>query len=165
MQKNIGKRHWKTNKSSCFGSGNQYDKSYGSTWGSGKGKTTGYTKTTGAARGYNQIYDTFETRYRSYRMLWDQTRGTCKGNRPSPATLKTFANWINKGANVWKVTNTQINKWCHTKQTFKSCATAKTALCGKFGKGTIKAITWNKTGGYLVATAPIYQGKPFKFPY
>ena len=126
--------------------------------------TTNYYKTTGAARGYNQIYYTFENRYRFYRMLWDQTRGACKGNRPSPATLKNFANWVNKGAYVWKVTNKQIAKWCNTNPNMKSCTTVKNALCNRFGKNTIKAVTWNKSGGYLVATAPTYRGKPFKFP-
>jgi hypothetical protein len=97
-------------------------------------------------------------------MLWDQTHGTCKGNRPTPGTLKNFANWVNKGANVWKVTNTQIKKWCNTNQNFKTCASAKTALCNKFGKTTIKGLTYNKTGGWLVVTAPTFKGKPFRFP-
>ncbi len=128
-------------------------------------KTTGGQSYAGVAKGYNQVCCTFENRFKYYRMLWEQTRGTCKGDRPSPATLKTFANWINKGANIYKVTNAQINKWCHTQQTFKTCTSAKTALCNKFGKATIKAIAPCKTGGFLVATAPTWHGKPFKFPY
>ncbi len=169
MQKNNTNR-WKsktTKSASGWSGGGNYGKNY--TSGTNKGKTasckvSGYARTTGIARGYNQVCCTFESRYKYYRMLWDQTRGACRGTRPTPATLKSFANWVNKGANIWKVTNTQINKWCNTKQTFKTCASAKTALCNKFGKTAIKAITYDKSGGYLVVTPPNYHGKPFKFP-
>ena len=84
--------------------------------------------------------------------------------RPTPATLKSFTNWINKGANVYRVTNTQIKKWCNPTRTCNTNASVKNALCGRFGKSTIKAVCSAKSGGYIVATAPTWKGKSFKFP-
>jgi hypothetical protein len=143
-------------------SGNYYGQNFGSPAGTYGHKTTGQT---GIARGYGQIGWDFEHRARSYRMLWDQTRGACKFKRPTPTTLKTFSNWINKGSYVWKVTNTQINRWCDTNQQFKTCASVKNALWNRFGKSTIKAVTFDKSGHYLVVTAPTYKGKPFCWPH
>ncbi len=120
--------------------------------------------TTNAAPGYRNIYDSFECKVRSYKTLWDQTRGAAKHTRPTPATLKTFSTWINKGANVWRVTNTQINKWCKTNQQYKTGTSVKNALCKTFGKTTIKAVACDKKGGYIVATSPTWKGKPFHFP-
>jgi len=145
----------------------------------GGGKSYGYTagtttrKTTtrkgpaakAAAPGYQNVNSAFEWKVRSFRTLWDQTRGPAKYGRPSPATLKTFANWINKGAYVWRVTNTQVNKWCKTNQQYKTGTSVKTVLGGKFGKSTIKAVACDKSGGFIVATAPTYKGKPFNFPH
>ena len=135
-------------------------------------KPTGYkTIKSGGSRGpttapgYNQIHSAFSYKIQSYRTLWDQTRGTASKTRPTPATLKTFANWIDKGAYVWRVTNSQINKWCHTNQTYKTNSAVKKVLSNKFGKNTIKAVCCAKSGGYIVATAPTWKGKPFKFPY
>ena len=71
-----------------------------------------HSKGTSCARGYGNINNVFESKVKCFRMLCDQTRGTAKGTRPTPAHLKTFANWVNKGANIYKVTNTQMNKWC-----------------------------------------------------
>jgi hypothetical protein len=110
------------------------------------------------------INNTFEFKMRSFRTLWDQTRGPAKGTRPKPTTLRTFANWINKGAYVWRVTNTQVNKWCNTNRKWKNGTAVKNALCNQFGKNTIKAVACDKSGGYLVVTAPTWKGKPFCFP-
>ncbi|MHC4089153.1 MAG: hypothetical protein ACYSVY_02550 [Planctomycetota bacterium] len=116
------------------------------------------------ASGYNQISNMFATKVNSFRTLWDQTKGAANRTRPTPATLKTFGNWINKGANIWCVTNSQINKWCKTNQTYKTNAAVKAVLCNKFGKNTIKAVCCAKSGGFIVATAPTCKGKNFKFP-
>ena len=153
----------KTYGTSYKRSGGGYGKNWASPTGTYTRKATGQAGT--IARGYGQIGWMFENRARSFRMLWDQTRGACKYKRPTPTTLKTFSNWINKGAYVWKVTNNQINKWCHTNQKFNTCASVKTVLGNKFGKTTIKAVTFDKSGNYLVATAPTYKGKPFCWPH
>ena len=121
-------------------------------------------KGTTCARGYGNINSSFEHKVRCFRMLCDQTCGPAKATRPSPAHLKTFANWVNKGANICKVTNTQINKWCETKQSFKGVTGAKNVLCKKFGKSTIKAVAPCKSGGFIVATAATVRGKSFIFP-
>ena len=143
--------------------------STGSGWGQSSSSPSGRARKSnvggaGCARGYSSICNTFENKVRGYRVLCEQTRGTAKRNRPSPATLKTFGNWINKGANVYKVTNAQLNKWSTTNQSIKSTTSAKSVLCKKFGKSTIKAVACAKTGGFIVATAPTCHGKTFTFP-
>jgi len=126
--------------------------------------SAGRTKSHPVPRGYSQINNTFACKVQSFRTLWDQTKGAVSKTRPTPTTLKSFANWINKGANVWHVSNTQVNKWCKTSQKFTTNVSVKTALCNKFGKSTIKAVCCAKSGGYIVATAPTYKGKSFNFP-
>lgn len=126
--------------------------------------TIGGSRGLAIPRGYQQINGTFACKIRSYRTLWEQTKGAARKTRPTPATLKTFSHWIDKGANVWRITNVQINKWCKTNQTYKTTSAAKMALCHMFGKATIKAVCGAKSGGYIVATAPMCKGKPFEFP-
>jgi len=121
-------------------------------------------KGTGCAPGYASVCSTFQNKVQGFRTLCEQTKGTAKGNRPSPAALKTFGNWINKGANVWKVSNSQLNRWCKTTQGFKSATSAKNALCKRFGKSAIKAVCPSKTGGFIVAAAPTVKGRTFNFP-
>lgn len=127
-------------------------------------KSTSSAQGTSCAQGYGNINSTFENKVKSFRMLCDQTRGPATATRPSPANLKTFANWVNKGANICKVSNAQINKWCNTKQSFKGITGAKNVLCKKFGKSTIKAVAPCKSGGFIVATAATVRGKSFNFP-
>ena len=163
-RKNINNRTSTSAKYNRSGWGKSYGHSTGASgqWTQTR-KTTG-TNTTNVARGYSNIYNAFEWKMRSYRTLWDQTRGPAKYSRPTPATLKTFANWINKGSYVWRVTNSQINKWCNTNRKYSSGTAVKSALCQTFGKNTIKAVACDKGGGYLVATSPTWKGKPFHFP-
>lgn len=156
-----GKTHSTSNRPTSSRSG--WGKSFRSA-STGTSSTGVQGKGTNCAHGYGNINDMFETKVKCFRMLCDQTRGTAKGTRPTPAHLKTFANWVNKGANVYKVTNTQINKWCNTNQSFKSTTSAKNILCKKFGKSTIKAVAPCKSGGFIVATAATVRGKCFNFP-
>ncbi|MCH7813033.1 MAG: hypothetical protein IID40_03335 [Planctomycetes bacterium] len=129
-------------------------------------KTGSYTtsKTVGVAPGYRQVNNTFACKVESFKTLWEQTKGAVSKTRPTPATLKSFTNWINKGANVYRVTNTQIKKWCNPTHNYKTNASVKNALCTKFGKSTIKAVCSAKSGGYIVATSPTWKGKSFRFP-
>jgi hypothetical protein len=125
------------------------------------GKTT--VTASGIAPGYRQVNNIFINKVQSYRTLCEQTTGAANKNRPSPAALKSFSNWINKGAVICKISNAQINKWCNTATPIKSATTAKTVLCSRFGKSAIKAVTFGKTG-FIVACAPTVNGKTFKFP-
>ena len=51
-----------------------------------------------------------------------------------------------------------------TDQKYKTNTAAKSALCKRFGKNTIKAVCSSKTG-FIVAAAPTWKGKTFTFPY
>ncbi len=121
-------------------------------------------KSTGCAPGYSSVCNTFQNKVQGFRTLCEQTTGSSKGARPTPATLKTFGNWINKGANVWKVSSSQVNRWCKPSNSIKSATSAKSALCKRFGKSAIKAVCPSKTGGFIVAVAPTVKGRAFNFP-
>ncbi len=129
--------------------------------------TTGFKATGGGmncAPGYKNVFNTFGNKINGYKMLTTQMTGPASFKRPTAATLNTFAKWIDKGAIVNKVTSAQICKWTNTSKKFASAATAKNALCGKWGKTTIKAVVCDKAGNFLVATNPTFKGKSFKFP-
>jgi len=124
------------------------------------------SKTTTTSRGnYTNLRTTWQQKISSYRTLCNQTQGTYSGKRPSAATLRTFDNWIGKGAIIHNVTASQINRWSHTGRKCSSATSAKSVLWHKFGKTPIKAVCKSKTGSYLVATTPMYKGKNFKFPH
>jgi hypothetical protein len=131
-----------------------------------RGKTIGRTNT--PATGYSNVYNQFQQKISSYRTLCNQMRGPAKVARPTQATLNTFANWINKGANIYTITPTQLNRWAgkHSKyyNKWNSVTVCKSFLTYKWGKNTIKAVTRTKNGYYMVACAPTYKGKPFNFP-
>jgi hypothetical protein len=113
---------------------------------------------------YRTIACAFEQKINSFKTLYAQTSAAAGNNRPSPATLNTLAKWVNKGAVVRRVAPTQIARWSGSRRPVSSPNTAKAILCHKFGKSAIKAVTCDKSGGFLVATTPTYKGKTFKFP-
>jgi Ni,Fe-hydrogenase I large subunit len=129
--------------------------------------TTTAARTKNPASGYKTCYQSFSQKVDSWRTLYNQTFGAAKTARPTPTTLNTFANWINKGAIVHQISASAINKLGHAwYKDFKGCKTptsCRQILTRKFGKTTIKAVTRAKNGAYLVATAPTYKGKPFNF--
>ena len=145
-------------------------------WGATSYRSTSKTRTTGtktagrkptAAAGYQPYAQTFETKMNSWRTLYNQTRGTASYQRPTPTTLNTFANWVNKGAIIHTVSPTQMNRWAKTwNKSFnpKNITSCKNFLWDKYGKTTIKAVSWAKNGWYMVATTPTYNGKPFCWP-
>ena len=137
--------------------------SYQGTRSPGRSKRTRTTTKT-TAPGYKNVYDTFYRRITSYKTLCGQTTGSARTTRPSPATLNSFGKWIEKGAVVHKVSGVQVKRWAGTTQQVKSAATAKTWLTRCFGKSVIKAVTKDKSGAYLVAYAPVVNGRPFNFP-
>ncbi len=137
-----------------------------SSWASSSRSSHSSTRSMGKkpVSGYQSVWNCFNNKISSYKFLTAQTMGPAKHGRPTAASLNTFAKWIEKGAIVHKVTPTQLKRWSNTSQQFKTVSSAKTAMCKKFGKGPIKAVICNKTGGFLVATAPAWRGKSFKFP-
>ena len=133
------------------------------------------TRTKGTSMGGNvpvawkSCSDSFINKMNSYKMLYNQTKGPAKHQRPSPTTLNTFANWIGKGAVIQTVSAAQVNRWAKTARKNFNTRTptpnaCKSVLCAKFGKTTIKAVARSKSGSFMVATAPTVKGKCFCFP-
>lgn len=123
------------------------------------GRSTGSTGT-----GYRQLQNTLQQKINSFRVLYTQTQGAGGSNRPAPGTLSSFANWINKGAVIHTVSPSQVSRWSNTGRPCNSPAVAKTVLCQRFGRSPIKAVCKSKTGSFIVATAPTFKGRSFKFP-
>ncbi len=107
------------------------------------------------------VRTTFQNKMNAYKVLCNQTMGGKSGHSPTPTQLKTFSKWVDKGAIIQNVSNTQLNRWAGKTKNW-TVGTAKTTLCNKFGKTTIKAVAYNKSGGYIVATSPVKSGKVFK---
>ena len=159
---------------SSFGGYSGY--STGTTGGYGRtaaGRTTSKRRTSGSTAGgataYRTVGSTFQNKINSFKTLYSQTQGPAKHGRPSPTTLNSFANWINKGAIVQTVSSAQVARWA--KQANKnfnsrkpSLTACKNVLCGKFGKGAIKAVAMTKSGSFMVATPPTHKGRSFNFP-
>ena len=118
---------------------------------------------------WRQVCDTFAGKVSSYKMLYNQTYGPARSNRPTPQMLNTFANWVNKGAVIQTCTTTQLTKWARmNKVNFNSrnatTTTCKNVLSKQFGKNTIKAVARAKNGAFMVATSPMWKGRNFCFP-
>ena len=135
------------------------------------GHSTKQTKTTSTPvpAAWRNCSDSFANKMYSYRTLYNQTKGPARYGRPSPTTLNSFANWINKGAMVHTITTAQVARWAKTAKKNFSARTptptaCKSVLWAKFGKNTIKAVARTKTGSFMVATPHIVNGKPFWFP-
>jgi len=125
------------------------------------------TTTSKCAPGYQNVFWNLDQKAWAYKTLANQTYGAAKVKRPTPTTLTTFANWVNKGAILHCATKTQITKWAsRPNKPFKptSATAVKNALCNKWGKTMIKAVCSDKNGKWLIATAPTWKGKPFSFP-
>ncbi len=127
-------------------------------------RTSSSRKTTRCAPGYQSVFNNIDQKISSYRTLANQTCGSASYKRPSPTTLSSFANWVNKGAIVHCCSANQISRWCKQQTPSNSPTAAKNALTKRFGSSTIKAVCCDKTGKYLIATSPTWKGKPFNFP-
>ena len=120
--------------------------------------------------GYRTVSTTCEQKINSFRCLWNQCKGPGGASRPSPSTLNTFCNWINKGCVVQTCSPSQVQRWARsTNKNFNpkapSTTSCKTVLCAKFGKSAIKAVTRAKNGWFIVATSPVVNGRTFNFPH
>ncbi|NOX59700.1 MAG: hypothetical protein GXP29_12710 [Planctomycetes bacterium] len=114
---------------------------------------------------YASVRTTFQNKANFFKTLANQTMGSTSSKRPSPAQLNSFSKWIDKGAILQNVSNTQLNRWAGATSKSKnwSTASAKTMLSKQFGKTSIKAVAFSKTGGFIVATSPTRNGRNFRF--
>jgi hypothetical protein len=112
---------------------------------------------------YTGVRTKFQIKMNAYRTLCNQTTGGVSAHRPTPTQLSTFSKWVDKGAVIHSVTPTQLGRWSGQQQKTWTPGTVKTTLTQKFGKTYIKAVAYDKTGGFIVATSPTRGGKTFKF--
>ena len=118
-----------------------------------------------AVPGYASIWSALNCKIASYKTLCAQTTGPAKFSRPTLATLNSFSKWVEKGAVIHKVSPTQVRRWSKSSSHYTSASSAKNALTHRFGKSTIKAVTRDKSGSFLVACSPTWKGgKKFSFP-
>lgn len=147
---------------SGYSSSNSYGKRYGKS-----SKSTGSSAGTSA---YKSCCNTFERKIESYKTLCAQAQSTTGAyTRPTPGTLNTFANWINKGAVVQTCSPAQVARWARAaNKSFNpqnpSPTACKNVLTKKFGRSAIKAVARCKNGTFMVATTPTVNGRIFNFP-
>ena len=155
-----------------FGSGGSNFGRFGATSGSKNsyGRKVGKKHgSTGGSTAYRSCCNTFERKIDSFKTLCEQTRGTGNYGKPSPTTLNSFANWINKGAVVQTCSPTQVSRWARSaNKNFNprnpTPTACKTVLAAKFGRSAIKAVCRTKSGQFMVATTPTVNGRSFCFP-
>lgn len=135
-----------------------------------RGTTARRTTKTGAAgsTAYKTVCNNLERKIDSYRTLFQHAQGA-RGNCPTPATINSFCNWVNKGAIVQTCTPAQVWRWSRsTNYSFNpsnpSPMTCKKVLAAKFGRTCIKAVAKTKGGQFMVATTPTVNGRTFNFP-
>jgi len=143
--------------------------SYGATGGTARGRKYGRKTGTTGGTGYRGVCNTCEQKINSFRTLWNQAKGPATAKTPSPSTLNSFANWVNKGLVVQTCTPAQVSRWARlTKKNFNTRnpnpTACKTVLAAKFGKNAIKAVARTKSGAFMVVTNPTINGKTFTFP-
>jgi hypothetical protein len=132
-------------------------------------RTTTPSSPTNVPAGYKSVNNCFQGKINSFKTLVNQTCGAAKYDRPKPAVLNSFSNWINKGAIIQTCTPAQVARWAkNANKTFnvRNCTptTCKNVLAAKFGKNAIKAVARTKNGSFMVATSPTVKGRSFCFP-
>jgi len=127
-------------------------------------KSTGGNKQT-----YTKVCNTFQNKIASFKTLCNQAKATSgRFTRPKPATLNSFANWINKGAIIQTVSCAQIARWAKNANVnfntkIASPSSCKSVLAKKFGKSNIKAVCRTSSGNFMVATSPTCKGRGLTF--
>lgn len=111
---------------------------------------------------YASVRSQFQSKMNYYKTLCAQTSGGASKGRPTPTQLNQFSKWIEKGAVIQNVSNTQLNRWAGKSRNW-TVGAAKTTLTSKWGRSCIKAVAPSKTGGFIVATTPTRNGKSFRF--
>jgi hypothetical protein len=113
---------------------------------------------------FTTIRNELECKINALQCLYATTKSPNARWSPSPAQISKFANLVNKGANIHKVTGRQIAKWSKSYSNVTTPTTAMKALKYRFG-AAVKGVTFGpSSGNFLVATASTIKGKPFKFP-
>lgn len=172
----------RTSSRSQFGSMyGGYSYGPGSSWNHGNSSTRGHgsnSKKTNARGGagtgagttaYKTVCNNIERKLDSLKTLFQQAQGTGGAHRPTPSTINSFCNWVNKGAVIQTCSTAQVNRWARTtNKSFNpsnpSPMACKKVLAAKFGRTCIKAVAKTKTGQFMVATTPTVNGRTFSFP-
>ncbi len=115
----------------------------------------------GASKTYASARQQFEQKIRSFQALKSQTSGAGSA-RPTPATLQKFANVVNKGGIIRQASTPAIQRASGGKKSCNTASSAYKALRSKYG-AAIKAVAPAKGGKWLIAAAPTWKGRPFKF--
>ena len=112
---------------------------------------------------YGPVRTNLQNKINAYRTLYAQCNVTGP-YKPSPTTINKFANYVNKGYMLHKISGTQIAKWDKKHNPSWTITWATKCLKAKYG-AAIKALFPTGNGRtYMVATSPTWKGKPFKFP-
>ena len=140
----------------------QKSQAWSGTWGS-KPNPTSARKNPTSNYNYTMVRSNLQNKINAYRYLFDQCK-TTGPYKPSPAVINKFANWVNKGAMLHKVSGASIAKWCKDHKPTYTMSWATKGLKSKYGVA-IKGLYPTGNGKwYMVATNPTFKGKPFRFP-
>ena len=127
-----------------------------------KNRTTSKTRTVSTWH-YGPVRNNLQNRITAYRTLYAQCN-TTGPHKPSPATITKFTNYVNKGYMLHKVSGTQIAKWYKDQKPTWTSNWATKCLKHKYGQAIKGVFPTGNGRTYMVATSPMFKGKPFKFP-
>ena len=138
---------------------------------SGRSRTSAAGKKTVSARGssravaargnYTAVRSQLTSKINSYRVLLNQVQGTGRGSQPSPTAVSRMAGWVGRGANVYHVTNHQVNRVAGVGKKVSSAVGALRVLQSRYGK-VVKAVVPGKSGSWIVAAVPQSGRKVFR---
>jgi hypothetical protein len=115
-----------------------------------------------AARGsYTSVRSQLVSKISSYRVLLNQVQGAARGSQPSPTAVNRIAGWVGRGANVYQVTNRQVNRVAGVGKKVSSATGALRVLQSRYGK-VVKAVVPGKSGSWIVAAVPQSGRKVFR---
>ena len=115
-----------------------------------------------AARGnYTSVRSQLNSKISSYRVLLNQVQGTGRRSQPSPTAVSRMAGWVGRGANVYQVTNHQVNRVAGAGKKVSSAVGALRVLQSRYGK-VVKAVVPGKSGSWIVAAVPQSGRKTFR---
>lgn len=134
-----------------------YRTGYGTGFGGSKSmSTTSYSPTQ-----FNTVKKQIQAKVASFKTINQQISGGTKVTAFSPTGAGKWINFINNGANVYKFTNTQFNKWFGPAWDCNTPTAATRFMKNKFGS-CILAVTKGKGNTWLVAATTNVSGRPFK---
>jgi hypothetical protein len=128
---------------------------------SSRGKATSRSRTVAARGNYTAVRSQLTSKINSYRVLLNQVQGTGRGSQPSPTAVTRMAGWVGRGANVYHVTNHQVNRVAGVGKKVSSAVGALRVLQSRYGK-LVKAVVPGKSGSWIVAAVPQSGRKVFR---